>query len=319
VNTETESTAPKPFIFILMPFDKKFLDIYVYGIKGAAEDAGAYAERIDMMIFNEGILDRLFNQINKADVIVADMTGRNPNVFYEVGYAHALGKIVILLTQNAEDIPFDLKYRQHIVYGGEIQTLRKELTGRLIWAIAESKRQYRQNVSERFIVSISGIEIPEARFFLDIPTVTVEINSRNVKSINVSIRNDSPEPIPAINSLYIFTSAESEIVPGIYEEKIIYREIPKFSLGEISYSTIPENISKPKSLIFTYDSAISNSPDGLTRQYHLEASIHPLPPGAVDHIFITFIKFPSEVDELLKFRMHSSTNFYDFPFRLTKK
>jgi hypothetical protein len=39
------------------------------------------------------------------------MTGRNPNVFYEVGYAHALGKIVLLLTQNGDDIPFDLKHR----------------------------------------------------------------------------------------------------------------------------------------------------------------------------------------------------------------
>ncbi len=93
-----------------MPFDSSFDDIYKFGIKGAAEDAGAYAERIDEQIFSEGILDRVFNQINKADVIVADMTGRNPNVFYEVGYAHALGKIVLLLTQQADDIPFDLKH-----------------------------------------------------------------------------------------------------------------------------------------------------------------------------------------------------------------
>ncbi len=54
------------------------------------------------------------------------MTGRNPNVFYEVGYAHALGKIVLLLTQNAEDIPFDLKHRPHTVYAGKIETLRKD-------------------------------------------------------------------------------------------------------------------------------------------------------------------------------------------------
>lgn len=73
------------------------------------------------------MLDRIFNQISKAGIIVADMTGRNPNVFYEVGYAHALGKITLLLTQNADDIPFDLKHRQHTVYGGSIDLLRKEL------------------------------------------------------------------------------------------------------------------------------------------------------------------------------------------------
>ena len=54
------------------------------------------------------------------------MTGRlDPNVFYEVGYAHALGKITLLLTQAVSDIPFDLKHRQHIVYGGKIDILKE--------------------------------------------------------------------------------------------------------------------------------------------------------------------------------------------------
>src|SRR3954469_17439234 len=77
------STKPKPYAFVLMPFDPSFSDIYKYGIKGAAEDAGAYAERVDEQIFTEGMLERIFNQINKADLIIADMTGKNANVFYE--------------------------------------------------------------------------------------------------------------------------------------------------------------------------------------------------------------------------------------------
>src|SRR5215212_3353410 len=120
MSKESGSTAPKPFIFVLMPFKPEFNDIYKFGIKGAAEDVGAYSERVDEQDFTEGILDRIYNQINKADVVIADMTGQNPNVFYEVGYAHALDKIVLLITQEADDIPFDLKHRQHIVYGGKI-------------------------------------------------------------------------------------------------------------------------------------------------------------------------------------------------------
>jgi nucleoside 2-deoxyribosyltransferase len=138
---ESPNTGPKPFVLVLMPFKKEFNDTYTFGIKGAAEDVAAYAERIDEQAFQEGILDRVFNQINKADVIVADMTGQNPNVFYEVGYAHALNKIVVLLTRTAEDIPFDLKQRQHIVYSGEIATLRSELAKRLTWAIQESRQR----------------------------------------------------------------------------------------------------------------------------------------------------------------------------------
>ena len=75
------TTAPKPFVFVLMPFLSQFDDIYKFGIKGASEDAGAYCERVDEQMFVEGILDRIFNQISKADVIIADMTGRNANVF----------------------------------------------------------------------------------------------------------------------------------------------------------------------------------------------------------------------------------------------
>ena len=84
---DSPNTAPKPFVLVLMPFKKEFNDTYTFGIRGAADDVGAYAERIDEQIFQEGILDRVFNQINKADVIVADMTGQNANVFYGVGYA----------------------------------------------------------------------------------------------------------------------------------------------------------------------------------------------------------------------------------------
>lgn len=83
--------TPKPFVFVLMPFSSDFDDAYKLGIKKACKEAGAYAERVDEQIFDEQILERVYNQIAKADLIISDMTGRNPNVFYETGYAHALG------------------------------------------------------------------------------------------------------------------------------------------------------------------------------------------------------------------------------------
>lgn len=114
-----------------MPFSENFSDIYEFGIKGACTDVGVYCERVDEQVFLGSMLDRIYNQISRADLLVADMTGRNPNVFYEVGYAHALGKNVILLTQQVEDIPFDLKHFPHIVYGAQIKELRTELARRV--------------------------------------------------------------------------------------------------------------------------------------------------------------------------------------------
>ena len=59
------------------------------------------------------------------------MTGRNPNVYYEVGYARGFGKPVILITREAADIPFDLKHYPHVVYGKKISTLKDELKRRV--------------------------------------------------------------------------------------------------------------------------------------------------------------------------------------------
>ena len=119
-----------------MPFAKEFDDVYQLGIKPACSGAGAYCERLDEQVFDEGMLDRIYNQIAKADIIVADMSSQNSNVFYEVGYAHALGKRVILITKTANDIPFDLKHRFHIVYDGSITTLKARLLDRMSWYVA---------------------------------------------------------------------------------------------------------------------------------------------------------------------------------------
>ncbi|MFT5328277.1 MAG: hypothetical protein ACI8P0_006190 [Planctomycetaceae bacterium] len=118
-----------------MPFSDGFNDVYELGIKDVCKAAGAYCERVDEQIFQGSMLDRIYNQIAKADFVIADMTGQNPNVFYEVGYANALGKRTILLTQDAGDIPFDLKHYPHVVYGKKITELKDVLKRHVKWCI----------------------------------------------------------------------------------------------------------------------------------------------------------------------------------------
>lgn len=121
----------KPFVFTLMPFDKSFDDIYKLGIKATCEEAGAYCERVDEQKYQGSILDRIMNQISKADVVIGDMSGKNPNVFFEVGYAKALDKKIILLTSDASDIPFDLRHYSHLIYNNSILKLKENLKGHL--------------------------------------------------------------------------------------------------------------------------------------------------------------------------------------------
>jgi hypothetical protein len=117
----------KPFVFVAIPFQPQFSDIYQFGIKRACEQAGAYCERLDEQALTENVMKRMRRQIAKADLIVADVTGRNPNVFYEVGIASSLDKKVILLAQHSDDVPFDLKHHKHIIYDGNINNLYNNL------------------------------------------------------------------------------------------------------------------------------------------------------------------------------------------------
>ena len=141
----------EPFVFVLMPFSEQFNDVYELGIKAACDAEGVICERVDSQSFDETILQRIYNQIQKADAIVADMSESSPNVFYEVGFAHALRKRVILLTWEAKDIPFDLQNYQHIVYKGSIPVLKEHLEKKLKWCFEEPAPDSESN-SPRHIV-----------------------------------------------------------------------------------------------------------------------------------------------------------------------
>lgn len=130
-----DNAAKDFFVFVLMPFKEEFMDVYEVGIKPACKDAGAECQRVDEQMFLENILSRIYGQIAAADVIVAEVTGRTPNVLYETGYAHGIGKRVIFLTQNADDIPFDLMHYPHIIYGRSIATLKKQLQDKIRWCV----------------------------------------------------------------------------------------------------------------------------------------------------------------------------------------
>jgi hypothetical protein len=175
---------PKLFAFVLMPFSKEFDDVYQLGIKETCNQIGIYCERVDEQVFQETILERIYNQIIKADLIIADMTNKNPNVFYEVGYAHAIGKDVILLTQDSKDIPFDLAHYPHIVYEGKIVSLKNELNKRLSW--------YINNPSDTSAFFNTSVDIYVFNQLVqDDPAFEVQIpeNYANAFSITININN----------------------------------------------------------------------------------------------------------------------------------
>jgi len=128
---EIQQILVRRYVFVLMPFSQEFDDVYHLAIKETADELGFKCQRADEIQHNAGILPIVFRAIEAAHLVIADMTGQNPNVCYELGYAHGLGKEVILLTQNVDDIPFDLRGFNHIIYGGKLVYLKDALGKRI--------------------------------------------------------------------------------------------------------------------------------------------------------------------------------------------
>jgi hypothetical protein len=118
------TVAPEPILvdehacFVVMPFSIESLNIvYEDFVRPTLEDrCHLRPERGDDVFGSNVIMDDIAKSIRRASLIIADLTGRNPNVFYEVGIAHALNKQVLLMTQSIEDVPFDLRHRRALVY-----------------------------------------------------------------------------------------------------------------------------------------------------------------------------------------------------------
>lgn len=99
----------------MMPFDAVFSPVYD-SIRQAAGNVGLRCRRADDIWENAAIIQDVVALIDRSRVVVCDCSGRNPNVFYEAGIAHTLGREVILITQNEQDIPFDLRHLRYIRY-----------------------------------------------------------------------------------------------------------------------------------------------------------------------------------------------------------
>lgn len=102
-------------IAIMMPFSAGFSPVYE-AIKKACENSGLKCLRADDIWQESTIMQDIFNLIYRANSVIVDFSGKNPNVMYETGIAHTLGKIVIPITQSASDIPSDMGHHRALHY-----------------------------------------------------------------------------------------------------------------------------------------------------------------------------------------------------------
>lgn len=120
-------------VSVMMPFTMEF-DNVLDTIKAACSNTGMSGHRVDDLLNNSTIVQDIFELIYRSSIVIVDFSGRNPNVFYEAGIAHTLGKNVIPVTQSIDDVPFDLRHHRVFKYLNNsegLQELKKGLEKRL--------------------------------------------------------------------------------------------------------------------------------------------------------------------------------------------
>lgn len=137
---------PKPTVFMLpslgaepnriavmMPFSAEFAPVWET-LKATASAGGWVCQRADDIWDDSVLVNDVVALIARSKVVICDLTGRNANVFYEAGIAHTLGREVVLITQSADDVPFDLRHHRYVKYLPNTEGLahlRDTLLGRL--------------------------------------------------------------------------------------------------------------------------------------------------------------------------------------------
>jgi len=130
-----EASVETDLAAVMMPFRAEFDPVYK-AIRAACADARLRCFRVDDIWEDSVIVQDVFTLIFRAQVVVVDFSTKNPNVMYETGIAHTLGKHVVPITQSMGDIPFDLHHHRILKYLANTEGL-VELRSRLAVRLAQ--------------------------------------------------------------------------------------------------------------------------------------------------------------------------------------
>lgn len=128
-----ESDVERDLVSLMMPFDAAFGGTLT-AVRKACTANGLRCQRVDDIWEDSVIVQDIFSLIYRSHVVIVDFTGKNPNVMYETGIAHTLGKHVIPISQSKADVPFDLQHHRFLAYlpnGEGLNELEGALTKKL--------------------------------------------------------------------------------------------------------------------------------------------------------------------------------------------
>lgn len=118
--TGREFLLEKDLCFVLMAFESPYTEIYDKVIKPTVESEGFRCIKSDDIFSTTSVIEDIWSNINKASLIIAEISNNNPNVMYELGICHTVGKEVMMITQHPENIPFNFRHLRAYPYRNDI-------------------------------------------------------------------------------------------------------------------------------------------------------------------------------------------------------
>jgi len=167
----------KESCFVIMPFGGYFDDYYQKIYVPAIEKVGLLPKRADDIYRPSEIVNDIWNYTKESRIVLADLTGKNANVFYELGLAHALAKPAVLVTNTIDDVPFDLRSLRVIVYNKNVSNWGEELSLKIERALKETLDSKLPEVLPTFLdiyeskkteISISELDFLELKKGIDL-------------------------------------------------------------------------------------------------------------------------------------------------------
>ena len=217
----------KQTCFVIMPFGSWFDNYYTEIYKPAIINAGLEPKRADDIYRPSTIVQDIWNYTQNSQIVLADLTGKNANVFYELGLAHALAKPAILVTNSMDDVPFDLRALRVIEYNKNDSNWGNVLKDKIEKSIKETLDSPLNSVLPAFL-NIDDSEKTEItiteRDFLEL--------KRDLELMRNEIRHSSNNNGPKLPATEARRRIRMYIENGMSPEKIVDRMTSRYGINE---------------------------------------------------------------------------------------
>lgn len=163
--------------FVVMPFRDPFGLYYNAIIDPAIRKAGLDPLRGDSLFLPTPIMGDIWKMIQDAKVVLAELTSKNANVFYELGLAHAIGKPVVLISETMEDVPFDLQALRVITYDKNDPKWGDKLRAKVIKTLKAAITEPVEAVPPMFRKKVKSQAPPDSEFSLRLSKLERQMTS----------------------------------------------------------------------------------------------------------------------------------------------